>query len=94
MSTSVRVVGLSCSVVTTPRLLVMVPALNEEESIGTVVTKARSVPDADVLVVDDGSSDATAEVANLRRAEEIALMRPERLAENNPEDSVSGRLDR
>lgn len=49
------------------RVLVVVPALNEEHSVGLVVTEIRACyPSADVLVVDDGSGDATAEVA--RRA--------------------------
>lgn len=46
------------------RVLVVVPALNEEASVGPVVAELRSsMPDADVLVVDDGSGDATPEVA-------------------------------
>jgi glycosyltransferase involved in cell wall biosynthesis len=46
------------------RLLVVVPAYNEEASIGPVLADIRAVvPDAGVLVVDDGSSDHTREVA-------------------------------
>ena len=46
------------------RVLVVVPALNEAASVGSVVTEIRaSNPDVDVLVVDDGSTDETAEVA-------------------------------
>jgi glycosyltransferase involved in cell wall biosynthesis len=45
-------------------LLVIVPALNEEGSIGSVVKDILAVlPAAGVLVVDDGSTDRTAEVA-------------------------------
>jgi len=41
--------------------LVFMPAWNEEESIATVIGKLReALPDADVLVVDDGSVDRTA----------------------------------
>lgn len=46
------------------RTLVVVPALNEEDAIGAVVAEIRqAVPDADVLVVNDGSRDATSAVA-------------------------------
>lgn len=42
------------------RVLVIVPAWNEQASIGSTVAEIRSaVPDADLLVVDDGSSDQT-----------------------------------
>jgi len=44
--------------------MVLIPAWNEEDSIGAVVCDARShFPEAEVLVVDDGSSDRTASVA-------------------------------
>ena len=42
--------------------IVVIPAHNEERFIGSVVLKARKYADA-VLVVDDGSTDATAEIA-------------------------------
>jgi glycosyltransferase involved in cell wall biosynthesis len=46
------------------RKIAMVPALNEEESVGQVVEELRrEAPGFDVLVVDDGSTDATAERA-------------------------------
>lgn len=42
------------------RVLVVMPALNEEASVGAVITEVRAkAPMCDVLVVDDGSSDAT-----------------------------------
>lgn len=44
------------------RFLVIVPALNAERSIAKVVVDARKVLEP-VLVIDDGSSDATGEVA-------------------------------
>ena len=44
-------------------LLVIIPALNEEDSIAAVVADARSVLGAAVVVVDDGSTDATADLA-------------------------------
>ncbi|HSK22903.1 MAG TPA: glycosyltransferase family 2 protein [Egicoccus sp.] len=49
------------------RVLALVPAFNEEDMVGVVVRQVLGqVPDVDVLVVDDGSTDATAMVA--RRA--------------------------
>ena len=46
--------------VTTSRVLVVVPAWNEEASVGAVVRSVKSVdPGFDVLVVDDGSGDRT-----------------------------------
>jgi glycosyltransferase involved in cell wall biosynthesis len=48
----------------TARPLVVIPAFNESALIAAVVTRVRhALPDADVLVVDDGSRDATAELA-------------------------------
>ena len=44
-------------------LMVLIPALNEEEAIGAVVSAARQVLDGDVVVVDDGSTDATMQKA-------------------------------
>lgn len=47
--------------------LILIPALNEEQSLPGVIAALRSDgPECDVLVIDDGSRDATAEVA--RRA--------------------------
>lgn len=46
----------------TPLVLVTIPAHNEDRFIGSVVLKCRSAHQA-VLVVDDGSTDRTAEVA-------------------------------
>jgi glycosyltransferase involved in cell wall biosynthesis len=46
-----------------PKLLVIVPALNEEGAVGDVVCNARRTLHGDVLVVDDGSKDRTATVA-------------------------------
>ncbi|WP_158372264.1 glycosyltransferase family 2 protein [Cellulosimicrobium cellulans] len=46
------------------RMLVVVPAWNEQDTVAGVVSELFSaVPDADVLVVDDGSTDRTAEEA-------------------------------
>lgn len=47
-----------------PRVLVIVPAWNERETVGRTVRSLRTMyPEYDVLVVDDGSGDDTAEVA-------------------------------
>lgn len=55
-------------------LLVVVPALNEEQSVGDVVRGIRgAVPHAACLVVDDGSSDATADVARAAGADVLRL---------------------
>jgi glycosyltransferase involved in cell wall biosynthesis len=53
--------------------LVFVPAWNEEESLPAVLTELQDGLDADVLVVDDGSSDATAEVASSGGAEVLSF---------------------
>jgi glycosyltransferase involved in cell wall biosynthesis len=57
------------------RILIVIPAYNEEARVGSVVTRVRySLSDADVLVVDDGSADGTAKVA--RRAGAATLCLP------------------
>ena len=46
------------------RSLAVVPALNEGATVGAVVERLRTtVPDFDVLVIDDGSNDDTADIA-------------------------------
>ena len=47
-----------------PSLTVLIPCLNEEHGVAAVVREyARAFPDATILVVDNGSEDATAEAA-------------------------------
>ncbi|RMF79358.1 MAG: glycosyltransferase family 2 protein [Chloroflexi bacterium] len=47
-----------------PRILVVIPALNEAENIGRVVSRIkRDAPDVDVAVINDGSTDATGRIA-------------------------------
>jgi hypothetical protein len=45
------------------RLLIVIPALNEEQDIGAVIREVRKLGAIDVLVVDDGSTDETAATA-------------------------------
>ncbi len=55
-------------------LLVVVPAWNEQASVGHVIKEVGSAcPEADVLVVDDGSTDATASVARQAGAAVLCL---------------------
>ena len=47
-----------------PRTLVIIPAYNEEESLGRVIRQVKeAVPSADIVVINDGSTDATSEIA-------------------------------
>jgi glycosyltransferase involved in cell wall biosynthesis len=56
--------------------VVFVPAWNEESSIGTVLEHLRErLPEVDLLVVDDGSTDETAGVAHAHGAEVFSLGR-------------------
>ncbi len=57
------------------RTLVFIPAWNEEDSIAAVIAGVReSLPEADVLVIDDGSKDAT--VAEARGAGALVASLP------------------
>ena len=54
--------------------LVFIPAWNEEENISAVLKDLRdALPDVDVLVVDDGSTDRTADIARERGAAVLSL---------------------
>ena len=46
------------------RPLIIIPAYNEEDSLGQVIARVRQdAPFADVVVINDGSTDATAAIA-------------------------------
>jgi glycosyltransferase involved in cell wall biosynthesis len=54
--------------------VVFIPAWNEEDNLSDVLDDLkRELPDADVLVVDDGSTDRTADVARAHGAEVLSL---------------------
>jgi glycosyltransferase involved in cell wall biosynthesis len=56
------------------RTLVFIPAWNEEENLPAVLQElARELPDVDVLVVDDGSADRTAELAREAGADVLSF---------------------
>ena len=55
-------------------LLVVIPAFNEANSIGNVIQDIRiHIPNAAILVVDDGSSDKTVEVAESAKVKVLSL---------------------
>ncbi len=57
------------------RALIVVPAWNEAESLPSVLSELRDlVPDIDVLVVDDGSTDGTAEVVRRHGTADVASL--------------------
>jgi len=56
-------------VVKSEKVLVIIPAYNEADTVGRVIEKAqRSVPFADILVVNDGSFDSTSAISRQRGA--------------------------
>jgi glycosyltransferase involved in cell wall biosynthesis len=57
-----------------PKLMVIVPAWNEEGAVGKVVRSVQEVlPEVPVLVIDDHSDDATAQVAEMAGARVLRL---------------------
>lgn len=58
----------------TGRVLIVVPSWNEEQVVGATITEIRvTLPDVDVLVVDDGSTDDTAKAARSAGARVLEL---------------------
>jgi glycosyltransferase involved in cell wall biosynthesis len=55
-----------------PRLAVIIPALNEEESIGRVIAAIPEMLLPDVIVVDNGCTDRTAEIARSHGARVVS----------------------
>jgi len=54
---------------------VIIPAYHSADAIGTTVSAARSIPSAsEVIVVDDGSRDATAEAAREAGADQVVVL--------------------
>ncbi len=54
--------------------LIAIPALNEAATIGLVIDEVRTVlPHADILVIDDGSTDQTARIARAKGARVLRL---------------------
>ena len=54
--------------------LIFVPAWNEEKNLATVLGELRAeIPDADILVVDDGSTDRTPHIAREQGAEVLSF---------------------
>ena len=56
------------------KTLVFIPAWNEEENLSAVLDELKGeLPDAEVLVVDDGSTDSTAEIARAAGAHVLSF---------------------
>ena len=56
------------------RTLVVIPAFNEEQAVGRTIADVRAaVPELDLLLVDDGSADTTAQAARLAGAQTLSL---------------------
>jgi len=58
---------------TEPRILVIIPAHNEAASLAEVIAEVRAAVTADIVVVDDGSSDNTAAIALREGVELLSL---------------------
>ncbi len=66
--------GATVGRIPTEKLLILIPAYNEADRIGQVLDEIRQeAPKIPILVIDDGSRDATAEVARQHGAQVIPL---------------------
>ncbi len=63
----------------TPKVSIIVPAYNEEENIGETLESllALDYPDFEIIVVDDGSTDGTYEVAKKYEGDRVKVIRQE-----------------
>ena len=56
------------------KVLIIIPAYNEKESLPDVIASVRKeIPEADILVINDGSTDATGFIARREKVEVIDL---------------------
>ena len=59
-----------------PKILVIIPAWNEEEAIGPTIAEVMAeLPEVDLIVVDDGSTDRTVEVAEAAGVSHMTVFR-------------------
>ena len=73
-----------------PSLAILIPCLDEEDGVALVVKKyADAFPEARILVVDNGSTDRTAERARAAGAEVVAEPRAGRLARSSRRSAFS-----
>lgn len=57
-----------------PRMAVLIPALNEEKNIRDVIQDVRRVTTSEIVVIDDASTDATANIARSEGARVLPLV--------------------
>src|SRR5271157_498058 len=67
MAKSIAEKNLSLEMSLLPKVIVAIPAFNEEIAIGSVVLRSKLYSD-EVVVIDDGSTDKTATIARLAGA--------------------------
>ena len=60
------------------RVSFLVPAFNEERTIGAVLERVRQLPfDKQIVVVDDGSTDGTADALRAAAGDDLLVLRQE-----------------